>query len=266
MFLHSTRSTVSVFTAVRFLLTISHFFSSFLQKDEKFQAASRAVCPAGKPYLDPFQFNFIVNIPGQTVAHHIDGVYFWGATRFEFPQWLLAAMKFSGLWEKEFVGQVQVVSYLHKWTDERAGKFVYWTENGDAKSMNPTSRSANVVDGSRVVHAATVYRPEVSPPVLNPAHKNSLDYIPSEDKWIIRSNGENRTVLSTDDLRISIVYRAKCFKDKEEADRFRSQKDEDMMTLESVLTRFKEDLVKRGKLTEGQEISAFDLGMLIVKT
>ncbi len=50
-----------------------------------------------------------MNVPGQTVAHHVDGVYFWGATRFQFPQWLLAAMKFSGFWEDRFVNQVQTV-------------------------------------------------------------------------------------------------------------------------------------------------------------
>ena len=36
--------------------------------------------------LDPFQFNLIVQLPGQTVAAHLDGVYFWGATRFQLPQ------------------------------------------------------------------------------------------------------------------------------------------------------------------------------------
>ena len=39
---------------------------------------------------------------------HLDGVYFEGASKFQFPQWLLAAMKFSGLWEEQFIPQVQV--------------------------------------------------------------------------------------------------------------------------------------------------------------
>jgi hypothetical protein len=45
------------------------------------------------------------------VALHIDGAYFVGATRFEYPQWLLAAMVFSGLFADDFVDQVQVVGY-----------------------------------------------------------------------------------------------------------------------------------------------------------
>lgn len=53
-------------------------------------------------------------MPGQTVAVHIDSPYFWGASRFTFPQWLLVAMVFSGLFADKFVHQVQVVGYLHQ--------------------------------------------------------------------------------------------------------------------------------------------------------
>ena len=43
-----------------------------LFQDEKFLKLGRDVCPKDKQYLDPFQFNFIVQIPGQTVATHLD--------------------------------------------------------------------------------------------------------------------------------------------------------------------------------------------------
>ena len=45
----------------------------------------------------------------------VDGAYFWGATRFQYPQWLLAAMVFSNRFAERFVDQVQVVAYLHEW-------------------------------------------------------------------------------------------------------------------------------------------------------
>jgi len=75
-------------------------------------------------------------------ATHLDGVYFWGATRFQFPQWLLAAMKFSGMWEKEFVDQVQVVAYYHQWSDEggkRKGDFAVYDDNTKAIYLKPVS-------------------------------------------------------------------------------------------------------------------------------
>ena len=75
--------------------------------EDKFQQLARRVCPDDKQHLDPFQFNLIVQLPGQTVAAHVDGVYFWGATRFQLPQWLLAAMEFSGLFNERFVDQAR---------------------------------------------------------------------------------------------------------------------------------------------------------------
>jgi len=72
-------------------------------------------------------------VPGQTVATHIDAVYFWGATRFQFPQWLLAAMVFSDMWQEQFVDQVQVVAYYHQWSPDNvkgAGEFLYWDQPG----------------------------------------------------------------------------------------------------------------------------------------
>lgn len=73
-----------------------------------FQEAAKSVCPRDKTFLDPFQFNFIIQVPGQTVALHIDSPYFWGASRFSFPQWFLVAMVFSNLFQDKFVDQVQV--------------------------------------------------------------------------------------------------------------------------------------------------------------
>jgi hypothetical protein len=77
-----------------------------------FQDAAKQVCPSDKTYLDTFQFNFIIQVPGQTVALHLDAPYFWGATRFDFPQWLLVAMVFSNLFPDKFVDQIQVVAYV----------------------------------------------------------------------------------------------------------------------------------------------------------
>jgi len=72
---------------------------------------ARSVCPPDEQYLDTFQMNFILQVPGQTVAIHTDAPCKFGrnknkflsksfffycmlldfhhATRFQFPQWLL---------------------------------------------------------------------------------------------------------------------------------------------------------------------------------
>jgi hypothetical protein len=51
-----------------------------LFENDKFVSAAKKICPKEAPYLDPFQFNYIVQVPGQTVSLHIDSPYFWGAS------------------------------------------------------------------------------------------------------------------------------------------------------------------------------------------
>jgi hypothetical protein len=138
-----------------------------LFEDGRFQRAAAKICPPDKQVLDPFQLNFILQVPGQTVATHIDAAYFHGASRFHFPQWLLACMVFSGLWKDKFVDQVQVVAYIHEFNPEEVGDsiedsgvFVYW-DKGASKphKIYPYPRAANMVDGSKTVHAAQVTHP-----------------------------------------------------------------------------------------------------------
>ena len=199
-----------------------------LFESEVFQDAAKSVCPADKQVLDPFQFNFIIQVPGQTVALHLDAPYFWGASRFHYPQWLLAAMVFSGKFEDRFIDQLQVVAYLHQWDDpEREGRFVYWTQNTrDYESVPPTPLAGSVVDGSKTVHAALVYRPDATPPFMDKSQNNALEYNKEADIWeLVVKNEEGEVVkrlrnYTFDDLRISVVYRARCFASVEERQRY----------------------------------------------
>eukprot|EP00013_Stygamoeba_regulata_P016410 CAMPEP_0177675650 /NCGR_PEP_ID=MMETSP0447-20121125/27322_1 /TAXON_ID=0 /ORGANISM="Stygamoeba regulata, Strain BSH-02190019" /LENGTH=434 /DNA_ID=CAMNT_0019184067 /DNA_START=33 /DNA_END=1337 /DNA_ORIENTATION=- len=213
-----------------------------------FQQAAEDVCPPGKHVLDPLQYNFIVSLPGQTVALHVDGVYMFGATRFHFPQWLLAVMKFSGLYEAEFIDQVQIVAYLHRWTDNRDGQFVYWDSNNEAKYIAPRPLSGSAVDGSKVVHAAMVYQPDADVPRIDKSADNQLVY-QGDDVWHLMADDQLIRAYTTDDLRITLVYRARCFASDEEMHRYHAQTDADMMSLDSVLSKLSADLVRRGRVT-----------------
>eukprot|EP01128_Nolandella_sp_AFSM9_P009179 TRINITY_DN57_c4_g1_i1.p1 TRINITY_DN57_c4_g1~~TRINITY_DN57_c4_g1_i1.p1 ORF type:complete len:472 (+),score=115.22 TRINITY_DN57_c4_g1_i1:164-1417(+) len=236
---------------------------------ESFQAAAKSTCPPDKQFVDPSQFNFIMQVPGQAVAIHIDAPYFWGATRFEFPQWLLATMVFSGLWEDQFVDQIQVVAYLHEWeaTPERGGQFVYWDENQKGKRISPIPNSGSVVDGSKTVHSATIYGgSHAPPPRLNKDKENKLLYI-GDNKWNLLSDGEVVREYDNDELRTSVVYRAKCFRDAAERDRWNNFPEKDQMTLEEIKEKFKADLVSRNRSTaeDLEALSPLDFALLLIK-
>ncbi|KAJ9446100.1 hypothetical protein DIPPA_27848 [Diplonema papillatum] len=235
-----------------------------------FTNAAKLVCPADKQVLDPAQLNFIVQVPGQTVATHIDAVYFWGATRFDFPQWLLTAMKFSGLFEDRFVDQVQVVGYIHPWTDveNRGGEFVYWRDNAkqEPDTVAPTRLAGTAVDGSKIAHAATEYRSGVSPPVLDKSKENYLLYNGS-DTWQLYSGDEILRTYTTDDLRISIVYRAKCFESEEAKTLFHNYPEDQRLTLDQLLRQLYDDLVAKNVLGASpsfNDIPRLDLALAIL--
>ena len=232
------------------------------------------VCPPDKQYLDPFQFNFIVQIPGQTVATHLDAPYFHGANRFHFPQWLLVCMTFSGLFQDRFIDQVQVVAYLHEWKPSRAdaGDFIYYQKDSadfDIISAQPLSGSG--IDGSKSVHAARTYRPDAYPPALDKDKDSALVY-QGFDRWDVISGDDVVGSYNSSQLRTSIVYRARCFESKDAADDYNDKltdaQSDDMLKLDDVLNTFMADLIKKGFLRESERetISRLDLSLLIIKT
>jgi hypothetical protein len=240
---------------------------------EDFQTAAKSVCPNynSETVLDTFQFSFVMQVPGQTVALHLDGPYFWGATRFHYPQWLLACMVFSGLFQEEFIHQIQVVSYLHDWkmNATTGGDFVWYTSNdensGGIGMIQPSTGSGVIVDGSKTVHAANIYRPDVKAPVLDKDQDCILTY-QGEENWDILCNGKSVGHYHTRDLRITLVYRARCFQSQAEKEKYHSQTSADMMPLDSLLNRFKNDLIKNKGFSEEHlnKLSPLDFAMLLM--
>eukprot|EP00595_Chromulina_sp_UTEXLB2642_P003331 CAMPEP_0196764640 /NCGR_PEP_ID=MMETSP1095-20130614/6544_1 /TAXON_ID=96789 ORGANISM="Chromulina nebulosa, Strain UTEXLB2642" /NCGR_SAMPLE_ID=MMETSP1095 /ASSEMBLY_ACC=CAM_ASM_000446 /LENGTH=375 /DNA_ID=CAMNT_0042120715 /DNA_START=82 /DNA_END=1209 /DNA_ORIENTATION=+ len=233
----------------------------------KFIEAATTVCPKDKPHLDPFQFNYIIQVPGQTVAVHTDVPYFWGAGRRDFPQWLLATMVFSGLWKDEFIDQVQVVGYLHDWkiNNSVGGEFVYYNNNSNYVVVNPKYRSGSVIDGSKLLHAAKVYRPDVLAPHLDKDKENVLVY-DTNDKWEVRSGDKVIQSLSTNDLRIAVVYRARCFKSSKESEEY--SKYTSRMSLDNIINSLKDELVRRQIVSKARidAMNELDLALFLTKS
>lgn len=268
-------SRILSFGRYHFNLTKKPIIAKLFQS-KKFQQLAKNVCPKQKQILDPFQFNIIMQVPGQTVPVHIDGVYFFGATRFQFPQWLLAVMKFSGLFEHIFINQIQVVGYLHQWTPtmETGGSFVYWNNDDLSKNtgiVQPLPRAGTGVDGSKVVHAANVYRPNEMPPRISKDKSSELYYV-GDDKWVVREMDDPDNVLrnyTTNDLRISIVYRGRCFASEEKAKLFNDNlhNHDNALKLDDILNRLLQDLVNKNKITQSSvdTMSRFEIAETLLK-
>ncbi|GMH78284.1 hypothetical protein TL16_g07742 [Triparma laevis f. inornata] len=252
----------------RYVFDIDEPVVSELFKGKKFRDAAKNTCPSDKQILDPFQFNIIIQLPGQTVAQHIDGVYFQSSDRFDIPQWLLASMKFSGIWDDFFIPQVQVVAYFHKWkwSEERGGEFAYWlpNENGDVGSatlVKPLSGWGSTVDGSRVVHAANTYYPKREPPLIDKSKDIELRYEEELKMWTVYEDGV-RTIFEYDneELRQTLVFRARCFESEEAKEKFKDRSNR--LSLDDVISRLTIDLKSKGYNIPS---SRLDLCILIMK-
>lgn len=89
------------------------------------------------------------------------------------------------------------------------------------------------------------------------------------DRWSIQSDGRTVANYTSEDLRISIVYRAKCFSSPEEAERYHlfEADPSNVWSLEGVLNTLKDDLVKRKGLKREalDALSRLDLAILLMK-
>ena len=176
-------------------------------------------------------------------------------------------MVFSNLFKDDFIDQVQVVGYLHQWEPEEdsGGEFVWYNNDTSFEAVLPKPNSGNVVDGSKVFHASKIYKSNVKAPYLDKNKDSSLRYL-GNDQWEVQSNGENIQNYTTNDLRISIVYRARCFKDETQIKQYKN--DTKHMDLQYILSVFINDLILKGKLQRNQinNINKLDLAFLIMDT
>ena len=82
----------------------------------------------------------------------------------------------------------------------------------------PAPLAGSAIDGSKAVHAAEVYRGSAASPSLPFIDKSRVHVLRFEgptddDGWVLKREGEPLQRYSTDDLRLSIVYRARCFRE-----------------------------------------------------
>ena len=143
--------------------------------------------------------------------------------------------------------------------------------------MVPSYRAGSTIDGSKMVHAAVIYRGSARSPKLPFIDKSKpalLSYTGEGEQWQLSSGGEDSNLLqtySTDDLRSSVVYRARCFKDQTEAAQYNSKPlgGPSIMTLEQILRTFAEDMVKRGLVATVEGALGMDrlkFALLILQT
>ena len=199
-------------------------------------------------------------VPGQELAMHTDVPEFRGANRMVLPQWLIVVMLHSGLFDEWRIPIVTCVSWFGA---AKGGAFTFYPDgrDGNRESIPASHNSAILIDTDTVFHGVErVAREEPEMPEIT--QDTRLHFL-GDDQWQLRNGDEALEDISWPELRYSISWKAYCFEDEAEEQKWRAGSDD--LSLDFILEKLENKLRELGVL-EGQRPEPTTYAMMLVKT
>lgn len=148
-----------------------------------------------------------VNAPMPPGAIHVDIPSFQGADRDRYPIKLLQAMGASGLFEPWRIVEAGAVVWFY---DGPGGAYDYWPDGLDGPMRSerpPFTNRALVADNDRMYHRiGWIGAPAAEIPTITPAAQ--IEHL-SGNGWVIRDGGRVHAIYSDEQVRISILWKAR---------------------------------------------------------
>lgn len=196
----------------------------------------------GRPVVEPAIVFANLMVPGQELALHTDVPEFRGVNRKRHPQWLLVAMRHSGLFEEWRMPIATGVAWFHS---GRGGEFVFYPEGPDGPRVahEIAFDTALLLDTDSVFHGVDRVAAPVAVPPLRPG---MLLELAGDGEWVVT---DARSVVARyrwDELRFSVSWKAYCFADITERDTWRAHTTD--LDVEWVVDRLVEELRARGRI------------------
>uniref|UniRef100_A0AC34REQ6 Uncharacterized protein n=1 Tax=Panagrolaimus sp. JU765 TaxID=591449 RepID=A0AC34REQ6_9BILA len=225
-------------------------------------------CPKNRQLLDGFDQSITIRLPGQMTPISLDVPHFRGIINDYYPSWLLVVMAASGLYQDEFIHQSQAKITLHNWNNtKKGGNFAFFTKN-EIKPLyvQPIPRNAVFFDGSKTMHATTIYKPKAHPPQLLINATNYLQFLENDD-WLLFSDERPLQKYKTKDLHITFVYRARCFESEKQKEQYRTLNKENMKPVDEVIKELTQALSKQtgSSTVDLEKLSKIDLAVKLVE-
>lgn len=212
----------------------------------------------GRPVIEPSILYANVMAPGQELAVHTDVPEFRGASRKEFPEWLLVVMRHSGLFEE---WRMPIATGICYFGGGEGGELAYYPDGaaGDAAVYRPRHNTAAMLDTDTVFHGVDRVRGDESQ--LAAIEPGMQIIYAGDDRWEVRDGDAVAATHRSDELRLSISWKAYCFADEAEREAWRTHSDD--LTLEPILETLEAELRRRGVLT-GERPEPAEFGKLLI--
>lgn len=184
-----------------------------------------------------------LNLPAAGLPPHLDLPFFRGAMSREVPAWMLAPMGYSGLFHDWAVPVASVVTWFY---DGEGGEFEYWPGGLDAPSETirpPFHNKGVLADNEYMFHrVGAVGRTEdwLAPDAVPYNARLHLE----DDTWAMRDGDQMLETFATENVRLSILWKAYCFRSEADAQAFDDRSDD--LNPHLIASLFLDDLSTKG--------------------
>jgi len=192
--------------------------------------------------IQPLAMMTNLNTPAPASPVHLDLPFFRGAHEREVPNWILAPMGYSGLFQRWAIPVASAISWFYPGT---GGDFDYWPEGLDGPCQtvkSPCINKAVVADNEYMYHR--VGQMGIEPDYLHDGISSDALLHLDDDTWEIRRGETMIRAFRRDQVRVSVLWKAYCFKDEQAADAFRDPAFN--LTPDTIVDIFCQDLRERG--------------------
>jgi len=193
-----------------------------------------------------------LNIPAAGSPVHLDLPFFRGTHQREIPSWMLAPMGYSGLFQEWAIPVASAISWFYEGS---GGDFEYWPNGLDQPSsmVSPPYSNTSVVADNEYMFHRVGQMGSTDKYLDNGISSEALLHRKSAG-WEIRHGDELIKYFDNDDVRVSILWKAFCFKDQRAADAFHDPAFN--LTPGRIVDIFNADMKKNGvSFTEPDDIA-----------
>lgn len=222
--------------------------------------AARAI--HAKPIVEPAILYLNLLVPGQELAVHIDVPEFAGADRSITPQWLLVIMRACGLFEDLRVPIATGITYFGH---ARGGALRHFPDGptGAGQRFEPSDNTAMVLDTDSRYHGVERVGAPDEPAPIEIVADATLHH--DGRQWVMAGpDGQMLRTYDTNDVRLSISWKAYCFDDDAQRSAFESARG--TLSIAEIEHRLWADLRDRGAIGADDSPHLPDIVDLLIDT
>ena len=201
----------------------------------------------GRPLIEPNLVYCNMLRPGEEIGTHSDVPEFRGINRTSSPSWLVVLCHMSNLFEDYRVYSATGISYYQDVKQGRMASYHGLSPHEPGIVHPARFNTAVLLDTDSTYHHTDRVAHREHPPQPEKEPGTVMHFDASSGVWVVSSAcGERLFTHNFDDMRMSVSWKARCFRDEGEKRTYEDHTDD--LTKEAVFATLVADMQRRGLL------------------